>query len=329
MPKFILPPPPLDTSHIQRKWLDIPYANLSPAQKLDIYLPNDGEGPFPVILAIHGGAFREGDKGTMQVATMLEGIHHGYAVVSINYRLSGEAVFPALLQDAKAAVRWVRAHAAEYQLNPEKIAAWGESAGGWQASMLGVTGGVQELEDLSLGNPEQSSRVQAAVVFYGPTNFLMMDELLEEGGAPFPPGALPFQEPPFFPGKPSFPGPASVLGDLPFPDLSAPTEPHSDPSSPESLLVGAPIAQVPERVAAANPETYITPSACPFLLMHGVHDGLVPMLGSVYFAELLEKAIGKDRVTLRLLPNAGHADLAFGSPDNLRRVFQFLDRFMK
>ena len=94
------PPPPANTDHIKRKFIDVPYAQVSPAQKLDIYLPDKGDGPFPVIVSIHGGAFMICDKGDMQVMPMLEGLKRGYAVVAINYRLSGEAKFPALVQDA-------------------------------------------------------------------------------------------------------------------------------------------------------------------------------------------------------------------------------------
>ena len=90
-----IPIPPADVSHISRKWLDLPYASLSPTQKLDIYLPDKGDGPFPVILHIHGGAFEIGDKGDIQVQPYFKALPHGYAVVSVNYRLSGEAIFPA------------------------------------------------------------------------------------------------------------------------------------------------------------------------------------------------------------------------------------------
>lgn len=147
------------TEAISRKWPDVAYAQVSAAQKLDIYLPEDGDGPFPVIVAIHGGAFRMGDKADGQHTPMLEGLERGYAVVSINYRMSGEAIFPAAVYDVKAAIRWIRANAASYHFNAEKIAVWGGSAGGHLAAMAGVSGGVAELEDLSLGAAEFSSRV--------------------------------------------------------------------------------------------------------------------------------------------------------------------------
>src|SRR5512136_2891958 len=117
--------PPADVSHIPRKWLDLPYAALSPSQKLDIYLPDEGNGPYPVIVYIHGGAFAIGEKRSIEVMTYLKALAYGYAVVAVDYRLSGEAVFPAGLQDVKAAIRWVRANGTQYLLDGDRIAAWG------------------------------------------------------------------------------------------------------------------------------------------------------------------------------------------------------------
>lgn len=284
-------PPLADTRHIKRKFLDIPYAHLSPAQKLDIYLPDEGEGPFPVIVSLHGGAFMGCDKADAQVMPMLEGLKRGYAVVAVNYRLSGEAKFPALVHDVKAAVRWIRANARQYHFDPHRIAAWGGSAGGYLAAMLGVSAGVAALEDLDLGNPDQPSDVQAVVAWFAPTNFLEMDELLAAGGLPPAPGME-----------------------------------HSAPGSPESLLLGEQITRIPERVRAANPETYITPAAPPFFLQHGTQDAIVPVQMSVRFAEKLEQAIGKERVRLELLEGAGHGDPRFEAPENVESVLDWLDR---
>ncbi len=287
-------PPPADTSHIRRKFLNLSYAQLSPAQKLDIYLPDEGDGPFPVIVAIHGGAFMGCDKADMQVLPMLEGLKRGYAVVSINYRMSGEAKFPALVQDAKAAVRWVRANAKQYKLDPQRIAAWGGSAGGYQSTMLGTSAGITELEDLSLGNPNQPCTVQAVVAWYGPTNFLKMDEHLEASGLLAPPGFR-----------------------------------HNESNSPESLLLGQLITEIPEKVKAANPETYIRPGAPPFLLQHGTKDPVVPVQQSIEFAEKLKQVLGENNVTLELLDGAEHADVRFETSENVSRVLDFLDIHLK
>jgi acetyl esterase/lipase len=287
-------PPPANTDHIRRKFLDIPYASTSPAQKLDIYLPNEGEGPFPVIVSIHGGAFMGCDKADMQIMPMLEGLKRGYAVVAVNYRLSGEARFPALVHDAKAALRWIRANAQRYHFDPNRIATWGGSAGAYLANMLGVSAGVLELEDLTLGNPEQPSNVQAVVSWFSPTNFLKMDEQLTASGLP------------------------------PMPGME-----HSAANSPESLLLGAQITKIPARVKAANPETYVTPSAPPFFLQHGTLDCVVPVQGSIHLAAKLEKVLGKGKVRLELLEGAGHADPLFETPENVKKVLDWLDQNLK
>jgi acetyl esterase/lipase len=138
-------------------------------QKLDLYLP--AKGPrLPLIIHIHGGAFRMGSKSD---GVPTEYLDQGYAVASINYRLSQHATFPAQIEDCKAAVRWLRAHAAKYRLDPERFAAWGSSAGGHLAAMLGTT---SDVKDFDVGaNLNQASRVQAVVDYFGPTDFLQMD----------------------------------------------------------------------------------------------------------------------------------------------------------
>jgi len=286
--------PPANTDHIRRKFLDIPYACLSPAQKLDIYLPDEEGGLYPVILSIHGGAFMGCDKSDAQLMPMLEGLKRGYAVVALNYRLSWEAQFPALVHDVKAAVRWVRANAGKYHFDPERIASWGGSAGGYLSSMLGISAGIQELEDLSLGNANKPCTVQAVVDWFGPTNFLKMDEQLAARGM-----------------------------------LPAPGFRHSEADSPESLLLGEMITDIPDLVAVANPESYIRPGAPPFLLQHGTKDPVVPVQQSIEFAAKLRQVLGEDRVILELLEGAEHADAMFETPANVTRVLDFLDSHLK
>jgi acetyl esterase/lipase len=287
-------PPPADTSHIRRKFLDIRYAFQSPAQLLDIYLPEDGKGPFPVILALHGGAFMGCDKADMQVLPMLTGLKRGYAVVSANYRMSGEAKFPALVWDVKAVVRWIRANAAQYSFDPNRIAAWGGSAGAYLASMLGTSAGVTELEDLRMGNADQPCHVQAVVSWYGPTNFLKMDEQLAAAGLELPVGMR-----------------------------------HNEPDSPESLLLGRKITSIPFRVRAANPETYIQKDCPPFFLQHGTKDAVVPCQQTVDFAARLTETFGEKKIRLELLKGAEHADPRFETPQNVSKILDFLDEQIK
>jgi acetyl esterase/lipase len=141
---------------------------------LDLYRPEKMDRALPVVVWIFGGAFRIDNRMAQQhAATWLT--PHGFAVAMISYRLSGEAHFPAQVHDCKAAVRWLRANAAAYNLDAEHIGAWGPSSGGYLSTMLGITGGVEALKG-NLGNNKQSSRVQAVVDFYGPSDFLKMDD---------------------------------------------------------------------------------------------------------------------------------------------------------
>ena len=150
---------------------DLAYAEAG-GQKLllDLYMPLKAEKP-PLVVYIHGGGWRQGDRKKPTFILWL--VERGYAVASLDYRLSQTATFPAQIHDCKGAVRWLRAHAAQYGYNAERIAAVGGSAGGYLALLLGVTGDSKELEGDVGGNPTQSSRVQAVVDFYGPTDFVL------------------------------------------------------------------------------------------------------------------------------------------------------------
>ncbi len=122
---------------IKNKFTDIAYATKSETQKLDIYLPNEGKGPFPVIIAFHGEGFFEGTKSKEYTAHMLHGLNQGYTVVTVDYRLSSEAKFPTAINDAKVAIRFSKVNAFQYNLNPDKIALWGSSVGGNLAVLTG------------------------------------------------------------------------------------------------------------------------------------------------------------------------------------------------
>ncbi|MFC1715590.1 alpha/beta hydrolase fold domain-containing protein [Candidatus Poribacteria bacterium] len=139
--------------------------------KLNIIRPKDPpDVPMPVVVFIHGGAWRAGNKEGLRTLGLAR---RGYFTVSIEYRLSSEAIFPAQIHDCKCAIRWLRAHADKYKIDPDKIGVWGPSAGGHLVAFLGTSGGVEELEGDG-GWPEYSSRVQAVVDFFGPTDFLKM-----------------------------------------------------------------------------------------------------------------------------------------------------------
>ena len=141
-------------------------------QKLDLYVPEKAAGPLPLLIWIHGGGWAAGDKGNCP--PLRQGfVARGYAVASLGYRLSGDAIFPAQIEDCKAAIRWLRAHAKEYNLDADHFGVWGSSAGGHLVALVGTAGGVKEFE--KGGNGDVSSRVQAVCDFYGPTDLLQMD----------------------------------------------------------------------------------------------------------------------------------------------------------
>src|SRR5207244_4077627 len=119
--------------------------------------------PLPAIVYLHGGGWRRGDK-RQQTGVPLAS--RGYVVASINYRLSQEAIFPAQIEDCKAAVRFLRANAAKYSIDPDHIGSWGDSAGGHLSALLAASANVKELEGKVGLHLDQSSRVQAACVYF-------------------------------------------------------------------------------------------------------------------------------------------------------------------
>lgn len=249
-----------------------------PRQALDLYVPDDGTA-LPLVIWVHGGAFRMGDKGDGVPTELLDA---GYAVASVNYRLSQHALFPAQIEDVKAAVRWLRAHAATYRLDPNRFGAWGPSAGGHLVAMLGTTG---HLGTFDVGEHlAVSSRVQAVVDFFGPTDFLQMD-------AQRPPDGMI----------------------------------HDTPDSPESELVGGPIQAHPDRVARANPITYVTADAPPFLIVHGNQDPLVPYPQSV----LLHRALVEAGVPVIFYTVEGGGHGNFDDPRVMEQTLAFLQQHVQ
>ena len=210
--------------------------------------------------------------------------------MSINYRLSGEAKFPAQIEDCKAAVRFLRANAAKYHLNPDRIGSWGASAGGNLSALLGTSFGVAELEGNELGNAGVSSKVIASVDWFGPINFLTMDEEAHTLG---------------FTGR------------------------TNDEFSPESQLIGKAIRSAPELVKKANPTTYLSKDDAAFFIQVGSMDRNIPYTQSRNFYEALKKVIGEEKVSFELLDGAGHGGPQFSAQSNIEKVIAFFDKYLK
>ena len=234
---------------------------------LDIAVPKGLTKPVPAVVYIHGGGFWGGAKSVLHAVRYAEA---GFIGVSINYRLSGVAPFPAAVQDCKAAIRWLRANAEKYQIDADNIGVWGTSTGGHLVALLGTSGGDPYLEGYG-GLPthtslreyrqkevlfEFSSEVQAVVDHFGPTDFLKL------GGN------------------------------------------HSMPTSAESRFLGGQITGLKEQVRRANPITYVDKDDPPILIIHGREDIGVNFNQS----ELLYAALKKAGTVTKLVPvaNAGH-----------------------
>ncbi|HYP13360.1 MAG TPA: DUF4038 domain-containing protein [Bryobacteraceae bacterium] len=215
-----------------------------PRQTLDVYWSRAGK-PRPALIWVHGGAFVSGSKSDGISAVPLE---WGYALVHINYRLSPDAPFPALVQDAKAAVRWVRANAGRYNIDPARIGIWGSSAGAYLVNFLGTSG---DIKDFDVGpNLDQSSGVQCAVAFFGPTDFTRIAQQ-----------------------TPSF---TSID--------------RSKPDAPEWRLLGGMLQEKAALAKQASPITHVSGDDPPFLIFHGDRDDLVPFGQSEIFHQALTKA---------------------------------------
>ena len=277
--------------------LNLPYAGKSSAQILDLYIPA-GTGPFPVVINIHGGGFRSGDKAMLDTSIQAALLSAGYAVASINYRLSGEAVFPAAVQDAKAAVRFLRANAVRYQLDKHRFVAFGQSAGGNIASMLGATGDVAAtrsrglpFDDPALGNTDESSAVQAVIDWFGPTDFTQMDAQ------------------------------STAQGCVNF-------DPHNPATSLESTYMGVKVGDSTNNaiVQESNPITYLTRNAPPYHLVKGSTDCNVPAGQSRLLFEALQ-TLGVAS-SLTVFEGAGHGTpkSTWLAPTTIQGMLDFIRR---
>jgi len=139
---------------------------------LNLHLPKAVQQP-PLVMFIHGGSWKNGNRNNCKVAWLAA---KGYAVASIEYRVSTEALFPAQIHDCKGALRWLRAHSSDYGYDATNVVVSGSSAGGHLAALLGTSADVEALEGSTGGNLDQSSRVQGIVDYYGPTDFVRRSE---------------------------------------------------------------------------------------------------------------------------------------------------------
>ncbi len=251
---------------------DIDYAAPEPADskghKLDIYIPAGATGALPTLLWSRGSAFG-GDAGKENIGQIAKRfMDAGYVVVGVSQRGSNQVKFPGSIYDTKAAVRWLRANASKYNIDPNRIGFIGTSSGGWVGAMLALTGGVPELEG-TVGTVGPSSKIQAAILFYPPTDFSQMDLF----------------------------NPVKCVDGQGFGC-------HNSESSPESRLMGCKITDCSDKVQEANPVRYVDAQDPPIMIIHGMSDTTVPYEQGLLLYMKLKEAC-RDAVLIGE-PNAPH-----------------------
>ncbi|MBC7771155.1 MAG: alpha/beta hydrolase, partial [Pyrinomonadaceae bacterium] len=218
--------------------------------------------PLPVIIWIHGGGWESGTKDASPAARL---VSFGYAAVSISYRFSQIAPYPAQIHDCKAAIRWVRAHAKEYNFDPDRIGVWGASAGGHLAALLGTSAGDQELEGEIGGHLDQSSAVQAVCDWFGPTDMIKLcrmasGESAEDAALPRPDFVIPARNTGETSTQRKDAAPAATTADDKVPPRSYP---KLITPAPLRKLFGGNIQDHLQLAVLANPVTFIDKSDAP------------------------------------------------------------------
>ena len=297
--------PIVDPVGISRKRLDLSYTpdNPHPMRRLDLFLPEEGDGPFPLLIYMHGGGFVGGLKNDSHVESYMESLREGFAFVSVEQRLCSrlpdggydpEGLFPYPLFDLKAAIRFLRANAAQYQLDPERFALLGTSAGGYHVAMAAATQSVPAMYDDSLGFAGVSGCVQAVVDLFGVGDLVLQSA---------------------------------------FSDDVVKNRPDSVPESLRAnfadVFFGAACQTHLNLSYFANPETWVTPDMPPILIQAGAADAVVPIACSRCLAKRVEDVCGKDRVAFDEFADYGHGDPRFHDPANHERIFGWLKEKLK
>lgn len=263
--------------------------NPHPLQTMDIYLPNRCKGPYPTLVFIHGGGWWQGDKRSVNSLRPLEILNSGYAVASINYRLTPDGVWPNQIYDIRRAVKYLRRIGSRYNLKTDVLVCWGTSAGGHLAQMLGALGGRDFLMDLKLDEDGYSSSVQGVISMYGISELAELDHDSER-----------------------------LTG--------LPSVKHCDNMNCRPCqMTGFVIREDYEKAKNMGSVKYVNKDFPPILLQHGTGDKLVPWYQSEHLHQRIQEVCGADRSVLELFEGAIHGDPVFYEKDNMQRIIRFLD----
>ena len=286
LPDGIFMVPSIGHSKIHPQVPNISYGQISSSQKLDLYKPQ-GHGPFPVVVYVHGGGFKFGDRKMASSALIGGLIGAGYAVASVDYRLSGEAQFPAAVQDVFSAVAYLKDHSAALELDGLNVAIFGESAGANLAALLGVA-----YNDSIFRQDVETDNINlkpiAVVAHFPPVDFLQIDTMLESQGCKT-------------------------------------KEKHNAADSFESAYLGKPLEEAQKKVTQTNPVTYVTAQSAPFLLQNGDNDCMVGSGQSgLLFTALKRSGVP---VQFNQFRGASHGGPQFETAENIRKIISFIHSY--
>ena len=285
-----LGPIAFDSSSVKNRFLDVKYGPL-PEQLLDVYLPESGKGPFPVVFYVHGGGWTMGSKTLAFLGGVIGLIDHGYAVISVDYRLAPKTTFPEFLFDIKTSVRWARANAETYGFDPARFGMAGDSAGGHLTLMMGFTADRPEYAGGKYGWSGVSDGIQAICDMYGPSILANPTEqyFRESGVARLGVGA-------------------------------------SNKTSPFKRAFGTSNVGLLDLI---SPISHVHKDIPPILILHGVKDGVVPYQHSTLLDQKIKEVCGEGRSELVLYEDRNHADSGFNTKENSEILAVFFDRYLK
>ena len=288
-----LMPGEFDPKIIKNTVLDVNYGSL-PEQLLDVYYPADksrGGGPYPVIFFVHGGGWIIGNRRSGSIRSIIKALEHGYAIISVEYRMLPMVRYPEFIYDIETAVRWARAHANEYFFNPDKFGILGDSAGGYNALVAGFTAGNPEYEG-EYGWEGYSSSLQAICDIFGPTDLTADNTAIYRKS-----GVKRFVKP--------------------------------EAGKPGENETRWGVVENPGLLALFSPVNLVRKDIPPVFILHGKDDGLVPYQHSIFLYEKINKVCGEDRARLKLYEGVNHADPFFFTDECTSEIIGFFDRHLK
>jgi len=287
----------VDPSQYAHAWEDIPYAGADPSQVVSIYTPGD-EGDYPLIAYVNGGGWVQQATKNNTVPGVWQAPSQGYALASIGHRLAPAWRWPAPVLDVKAAIRFLRANATRFGYRADIIVAWGNSAGGHVLGMCCATNGLPLFEDITMGNPHESSAIQGFVSFYAPSdlyqlelaNFISPDELHRLAESP-----------------------EGIGDDRPGMQLNS------------NIALGCRAIDNPAVAAAASPIHFVTESFPPTYFVQGMADPVIHYTQTTSMYNKVVQVCGEGRAHLELFEHAVHGDPVIKSPEVTARVYDFID----